>query len=354
MRRRPTVKTLLWIGNPFFQADMERYGWRVLFRLPRDGEYFTWNDCLELAGGAPDALLVADTSRPPFVLGVERFPCLTLFYAVDTHIHSWMPLYGQAFDACLISLRDHIPLFAGQRLPEDRLWWSPPYAPNTPDEFFTAPKDWDCLFVGSVDPARTPLRRHFLDRLSELIPALAVKFGDFTRLYPATRLTVNICEHGDLNFRVFESLGCGAALVTPAVAHGLADLFTPGRDLLTFDAPFWKEGRPLSDEQARTLGAQAAENAAPLIRSLLTDPTRCEALARAGWDEVNRRHRARHRAEALARHLESLPPNLPRQRHAEADAVRDRYLRLMYLLWGESLPDSPLRTAYLRAARGKV
>ena len=348
------MKTLLWLGNPFFRADMERYGWRVVFRQPRDGEYFTWNNCLELSGGPPDALVAADTSRPPFVLGVERFPCLTLFYAVDTHIHSWMPLYGQAFDACLISLRDHIPLFAGQRLPDDRLWWSPPYAPNIPDEFSTAPKNGDCLFVGSVDPERTPLRRHFLDHLSGLIPALSVEHGHFARFYPRARLVVNICEHGDLNFRVFESLGCGAALVTPAVGHGLTDLFTPGRHLLTFDASFWKEERPPTAEQARSLGAQAAVNAAPLIRSLLSDPNRCEALARAGWDEVNRRHRARHRAETLARRLERLSADLPRRRHAEADAIREQYLRLMYLLWGESLPDSPLRMAYLRAAQGNI
>ena len=64
------MKTLLWLGNPFFRADMERYGWRVVFRQPRDGEYFTWNNCLELSGGPPDALVAADTSRPPFVLGV--------------------------------------------------------------------------------------------------------------------------------------------------------------------------------------------------------------------------------------------------------------------------------------------
>ncbi len=354
MRSGPTVKTMLWLGNPFFHADMDRYGWRVVFRLPRDGEYFTWNDCLKLAGGPPDVLVAADTSRPPFVLGVERFPCLTLFYAVDTHIHSWMPLYGQAFDACLISLRDHIPFFAGQRLPDDRLWWFPPYAPNIPDEFPTAPKDWDCLFVGSVDTARTPLRRHFLEHLSGLVPTLAVERGYFANLYPRARLVVNICEHGDLNFRVFESLGCGAALVTPAVGHGLTDLFAPGYHLLTFDAPSWEEGRPLAAEQARSMGAQSAANAAPLVRALLADPNRCQALARAGWDEVNRRHRARHRAEALARCLERLPSDLPRQRYAEADAVREQYLRLIYLLWGESLPDSPLRMAYLRAARGEI
>lgn len=348
------MKTLLWIGNPFFRADMERHGWRVVFRQPRPGEYFTWSDCLELAQGAPDALLVADTSRPPFVLGVERFPCLTLFYAVDTHIHSWMPLYGQAFDACLISLRDHIPLFAGKRLADERLWWFPPYAPDTPDAFPREGREWECLFVGSVDPERTPLRRHFLEHLGRLVPVLAVERGHFARLYPRTRVVVNICEQGDLNFRVFESLGCGAALVTPAVNHGLTDLFTPGRHLLTFAQNFWPEDVPPTGPQARRLGEQAAENAASLLRPLLADPVRCESLARAGWNEVNRRHRAHHRAAALAKGLDKLPPDLPLRRRTESDALRERHLRLLYLLWGESLPDSHLREAYLRAAQGDL
>ncbi|MCH5277897.1 MAG: glycosyltransferase family 1 protein, partial [Desulfovibrionaceae bacterium] len=327
------MKTLLWIGNPFFHAGMERHGWRVIFRLPQGNEYFTWRDCLELAGGAPDAVLVADTSHPPFVLGVEKFPCLTLFYAVDTHIHSWMPLYGQAFDACLISLRDHIPLFAGQRLPQERLWWFPPYAPDSPEDFPAGPRKWDCLFVGTVDRARTPLRFHFLEHLAGLMPALTVKQGHFARLYPRARLVVNICEHGDLNFRVFESLGCGASLVTPAVGHGLTELFRPDHHFLTFEAAFWAQDRPLPDDEARRLGRLAAAEAAPRIQSLLDNPARCESMARAGWDEVKRRHRARHRAQALARALEKLPPDLPRQRCDQAGAVRHRYLRLMYLLW---------------------
>lgn len=348
------MKKLLWIGNPFFQADMERCGWRVIFRLPRAGEYFTWRECLELAGGAPDAVLVADTSQPPFVLGVEKFPCLTLFYAVDTHIHSWMPLYGQAFDACLVSLRDHIPLFAERRIPGERLWWFPPYAPDSPADFPAGPREWDCLFVGTVDRTRTPLRFHFLEHLAGLTPALTVKQGHFARLYPRARLVVNICEHGDLNFRVFESMGCGAALVTPAVGQGLTELFRPERHLLTFDSPFWEQGRPLTDDEARRLGAQAAACAAPRIQSLLDDPARCENMARAGWEEVNLRHRARHRAQALAQALDRLPADLPRQRLSQADAVRNQYLRLVYLLWGDSLPDSPLREGYLRAARGDI
>lgn len=348
------MKTLLWIGNPFFRADMERHGWRVVFHLPAGDELFTWADCERLAGGRPDVLVVADTSRPPFVLGVEHFPCHTVFYAVDTHIHSWMPLYGQAFDACLISLRDHISLFAGKRLPDERLWWSPPYAPDLPDEFPLGPRTWECLFVGNVDPVRTPLRRHFLARLAELVPTLTVEHGHFPRFYPHARLVVNVCEHGDLNFRVWESLGCGAALVTPAVGHGQTDLFLPGRHLLTFAMTFWQQGTPPPEDEARRLGEQAAENAAPLIQTLLDEPAHCEALARTGWDEVNRRHRARHRAAALAERLDTLTVDLPRQRRAEAAVLRGRYLKLPYLLWGESLPDSLLREAYLRAARGEM
>lgn len=348
------MKKLLWIGNPFFQADMEHHGWHVIFRLPRDGEYFTWRDCLELAGGTPDAVLVADTSRPPFVLGVEKFPCLTLFYAVDTHIHSWMPLYGQAFDACLISLRDHISLFTERRIPRERLWWFPPYAPDSPADFPIGTKEWDCLFVGTVDQARTPLRFHFLEQLAQLTPDLVVKWGHFAGLYPRARLVVNICEHGDLNFRVFESMGCGAALVTPAVGHGLTDLFSPERHLVTFDASFWEEEKPLTDKEARRLGTEAAAQAAPCIRELLENPARCDSLARAGWEEVNRRHRARHRAQALAEALEALPPGLPEQRRKQAELIRNQHLRLIYLLWSDTLPDSPLREAYLRGARGDV
>jgi hypothetical protein len=339
------MKRLLWIGNPFFCRGMETHGWSVIQHCPGLQETLDWEDCLRLAGGLPDALVIGDASRPPFVLGVERFPCFTVFYAVDTHIHSWMPWYAQAFDACLISLKDHIPFFANKRLPSGRLWWSPPFAPDSPDLFPETDRTGECLFVGTVDPERMPLRSLFLEKLAALVPGLEVRQGDFQRLYPTARVAVNFCEHGDLNFRVFESMGCGAALVTPSLGHGQAELFEEGRHLLTFPIPGGDDGEGVA--------AGAARGAAERINLLLGDEGFRASLARAGFAEVNAFHRARHRAERF-HELVSATGRDFRDRRGQAGGIRNAYLRFVYLLLSESMAATPLGEVYLKAARGEL
>lgn len=340
---------LLWIGN-FFHQNMAALGWNVIHHLPAEGETLAWQDCLRLADGAPDALVIGDMSLPPFVLGVEAFPCPTVFYAVDTHIHSWMPRYAQAFDACLVSLKDHLPRFLGQRLTPEQLFWSPPYAPDLnsalSDPAPERPRDVDCLFVGTVHPETTPLRVLFFEELSTLIPGLRMERGNFQLLYPNAKTVINFCEYGDLNFRVFEAMGCGAALVTPALGHGQTELFEPGRHLQTYAIP--------SGPDARRNAREAAASAAAQIRALLERPEERLRMARAGFDEINARHRASHRAQNLHEKLTALPPERIAQRRAEAGAIRERWLKLVYLLWADSLPDSPLQARYLRAARGEL
>ena len=101
-------RKLLWLGSPFFSGALSDCGWEVRVHNFEEIAVFAWEDLVRLAGWEPDVLVVADKSRPPFVLGMEAFPCLTLFYAVDTHIHSWYPWYAQGFDACLVTPRvDH-------------------------------------------------------------------------------------------------------------------------------------------------------------------------------------------------------------------------------------------------------
>jgi hypothetical protein len=338
------MKRLLWLGNPFFCRNMETHGWSVILHSPDVLETLVWEDCLRLAGGVPDLLVVGDTSCPPFVLGVERFPCFTVFYAVDTHIHSWMPRYAQAFDACLISLKDHVSLFANRRLPPERLWWSPPFAPDSPALFPETERTRGCLFVGNVNPERMPLRSLFLQKLASLVPDLDVRQGDFERLYPTAKVAINFCEHGDLNFRVFESMGSGAALVTPALGHGQAELFETGRHLLTFPIPSGEGGE---------VAAQAAQQAARQINSLLADEKRCMALARAGFAEVNASHRARHRAGRFHERVSATGMDF-RERRAAADDIRERHLRLIYLLFSENTAATPLGEVYLKAARGEL
>ncbi len=334
----------VWIGNPFFQSALADrasgdVSWRVRWINPPAKSLLGWNDIVAQAGFAPDVLIVGDKSQPPFVAGMERFPCLTVFYAVDTHIHSWFPLYGQAFDICLVSLKDHIPLFTGKRLPADRVWWSPPYAhpndaPRPPDPEKPL---WDVLFVGTADPAINPERLAFLEAVASLVPGLHVTRGAYADLYPQAKIVLNHTAADDLNFRVFEALGCGACLVTPTVRHGFGEIFRSGLDLFTFDQ--------------RDVPGLAA-----LLRALLDDPERRRAAAAHGHATVRAGHYMRHRAEAFAGRVEALLASgkageLVAGRRGDARQIHASWLRLLYLLHAEAAAGSAAGAAFLDAAR---
>lgn len=375
------MKTLLWLGNFFFypalkelltgasRRDVYSGGfwegpWQTVWHEPAAGHLLTWQDCVRIAGVEPDMVIVGDTSRPPFVLGVEKFPCLTVLYAVDTHIHSWLSWYGQAFDACLISLKDHMEFFRHKILPEDRLWWSPPY--SRPVNWTKFPqylglslaaeaRPLPCVFVGSMDATRMPLRHHFFSRLAELVPQVRVVRGAYEGYYTRARIVVNICEHGDMNFRIFESMGCGAALVTPVLGHGLGDIFQAGIHMQTFDvARFGSPDSPLPSHEAQAIAVHAAESAAAHILELLRDDAQRLNLARHGCAEVHRAHRAIHRAQVFMQRVAELPTTAVEQRHDKADIIRKTCLKLPYLHWSESLDSEDMRQMYIKAARGEV
>jgi len=124
-------RLMVWLGNPYFHEALRRFRWRVIYRPCPPGTVQSWPDILSLTKGqSPDAVVAADFSGPPFLLGMENFPCLTVFYSVDTHIHSWHPAYAQGFDLCLVSLPDRVQSFYTGRLRPERIAWSPPYAPD--------------------------------------------------------------------------------------------------------------------------------------------------------------------------------------------------------------------------------
>ncbi len=332
--------SVIWVGNPFFYPALADSGWRMHWINPEPGRVLNWKDVTGNAPFTPDLIVVADKSTPPVITGMEFFPCLTVLYAVDTHIHSWLPYYAMAFDACLVSLKDHIPTFTGMGLPAGRVWWSPPYshprdAPCPPDPG-TALRD--LVFVGTVDPAVDPGRHSFLEELRRHVPDLYATRGPYRALFSQARLVLNHAAAGDLNFRVFEALGCGACLVTPRVGHGLEELFRDGEDLFLYDP----------DDMP---------GLARLVRSLLDDPARRARAAAHGYAAVNAKHRMRHRAEAFARNVAALRGNARgapsvAARLKKAPAIR-KALRFMYLLHAETAPFPAAKEAYLRAASQK-
>lgn len=331
-----SLHKLFWIGSPFFSPALEAAGWQVQIWNFEDIAVYGWEDLVALAGWEPDVVVVADKSRPPFVLGIESFPCVTVFYCVDSHIHSYYPLYAQAFDVCLLSLKDHLPLFAGKELSPDALWWFPPFAPDCPapaqEDFI-----WDCLFVGNVDTSTFNARADFMQRLGQEVN-LHIARGDFYELFPKGRILLNHCAAGDMNFRVFEALGCGGCLLSPAVGHGQGELFTENVHLVTY---------PSNDVAA----------AAAQARRLLADQERQQALRTSGLACIDAGHRAQHRAAAFTHRIhewyagEGKVASLRRRK--EAPRLVQQWLRLPYMLFAEHLSQPLLQQAYVQAAQGK-
>lgn len=325
------MKLMAWVGGEFFMHHMEAEGFRVV-RLPltKPGA-FGWEEICAACGTAPDAVVYTDRSLPPPLLGLERYPCLTAFYCIDSHIHGWYPLYAGAFDLCAVSLKGDVARFAAELAP-GRVLWLPPFAE---DRYQPRPaeKDFDLLFVGSVDPETTPQRHDFLRRLGRVFPGLAVRRGDFAELLPRAHVALNIAERGDLNFRVFEALACGACLLTPRIGNGQDELFEDGVHFVSYEP---------DDEH----------DAADKTRSLLADGPRREAYSRAGFARVDAAHRPRHRAAALAALLrQGFDVDLPGQRLARPDRARSAALRLLFLHWADTCGDADLAARYLAEAR---
>ncbi len=330
------MKRIFWIGNPFFQSSLPQCGWEVHFHSFTGERVFGWEDIVHLSPFIPDVVVVADKSITPFILGMENFPCLTVFYAVDTHIHPWFRLYGQAFDACLVSLKDHVELFQNMRLPPAHILWSPPFAQNTDIPMPHIAPEWDGLFVGHITQT-TQGRLKFFTELKELVPTVHTVSGNYKDLFPKGRVLLNHCIDNDLNFRVFEALACGGCLLTPKVSHGLLSLFVDGEDFITYEA-------------------NNAKDAAYKLQILLKDKEMRLRLAQKGFETVDTKHRALHRAQAFTNFMHN---NFTKEgsafiarRQAQAKDIRELCLRALYLSLAGKPLNTSLRAAYLAAAKG--
>ncbi|MCB0358876.1 MAG: glycosyltransferase family 1 protein, partial [Bdellovibrionales bacterium] len=230
----------------------------------------------------PNRLVYLDDSGPVSVLGLESLPFPTVLYSVDSHHHAnWHRCLAAMFDLVLVAQKKFMGEVSAFGTPAS---WFPLWAPTLiePAEV----KSVDVCFRGNLDPNLHPKRAAFFERLSRLVD-IDVGTGDYRNVFCKSKIVVNQAVRDDLNFRVFETMMCGALLLTPDDSSGLQELFTSGIHLETYKS-------------------DSAEDAAGKIRYYLDHEAERAAIASAGRDEVLAKHTSEARARDFARILERI------------------------------------------------
>jgi hypothetical protein len=276
----------------------------------------------------PDLVVWNDMCRPPSVIGIESLPAVTVGFSIDQYCNPWHMAYAAAFDLMLVAQKDYLPLFEQEQL-GNRLEWFPLFCNPFRDTDQGLERDVPVSFVGTVEGSINKGRKRFLDDFRKRHP-LFVTQGDFVPIFNRSRIVLNQSAAGELNFRVFEAMACGAALLTEDVGNGLGDLFADGENVLLY---------PRGD------AAGAAERA----RRALADGS-AEAVAANGRREVAARHSSTVRAAHIVRRAEEMLARGTSWRKQQQSLVRRRMANAYNVLaTDDQLPLSrELRTFYRR------
>lgn len=268
-------------------------------------------DLLEARGFRPDVALWCDQCQPPQVLGLECLPCLTVGFSIDQYCNPWHVPLSAGFDILLAAQRDYLPMFESPRLPR-RVEWFPLFCDLDHDRDPGLERDIPVGFVGTLDPPLNPQRKPFLEAFRRGAP-LVLRQGDYRPVFARSRMVLNQCAVGELNFRIFQAMSCGAALLTEDCGNGLRELFIPGEDLFVY---------------ARGDAAGAARTA----RQALGSPDLAQ-VAKCGQDKARARHSSLARAKRIIALAEAaLRHGPPRWRRDNAALVREETARAYGML----------------------
>lgn len=276
---------ILHAGNPYFAKALTRMGHTVItagilessdLRVTHPANWDTIEKKLLSGGFKPELVIYADNGNFPYIIDPEYIPCLSIFYSIDTYCNPWHVPFGHGFDFCYVAQKDYLPLFVddGQRAA-----WMPLFA--EPDSQIPhLERDIPVSFVGTLEHKNNPERKPFLLAFNECLP-LRILSGDFRQIFAQSKIVLNQTAIGEINFRCFEAMACGAALLMEKCGNGLLELFTPGIDILPlFTRNNASEAASIASIYLKKpfALAQIAENGRALVMQKHTDYARAETI----------------------------------------------------------------------------
>lgn len=186
----------------------------------------------------PDLFLfIEGGSMKIFPKGLEKLPCLTAWYGIDTHMNYAKHLaISRVFDVSFIAQKEFV-----DRLKLDgimKVFWLPlGFEPSTNGRN-SKTKDFLISYVGSdnanMHPERHSLIRAIKNNFKQLSFGRATP-NEMSDIYARSLMVFNKSVNNDINMRYFEAMGEGAVLLTDkAINNGTEDLFVEGVHFLEY------------------------------------------------------------------------------------------------------------------------
>ncbi|MBF0589383.1 MAG: glycosyltransferase family 1 protein [Magnetococcales bacterium] len=264
----------------------------------------------ELAPWTPEAILLGDGSTFPLFPGLEFMPVPLVWFAMDAHIHArWHTHYAPVFDLIFVAQQDYLSYYQSDPS-RQRVRWLPLFANGAYDRCLQLPRQQDLAFVGTMDPQLNPQRVRFIEQIQAQLP-VHVTQGAYLEPYNRARLVLNQSVEGEVNFRIFEAMACGAAVLTERIGNGLDTLFQEGTDVVLYER-------------------NSPEDAARQAQRILAQPERCQEIARAGMAKVVRHHTSAERAGQILSALHEMTPQETIQRRGESLADIEAHMVQVY------------------------
>lgn len=239
-------------------------------------------------GFTPELMLfIEGGTMQLFPTGLERLPCLTAWYGIDTHMDYAKHLrIGRLFDATFIAQKEFVEKLHADGLRQ--VFWIPlAFAPELHPQHLLE-RGYEVAYIGSDNADMHPIRHALLAAIRRDIPNVfqgMASPGEMGRIYAQAKMVFNKSVNNDVNMRYFEAMGAGAVLLTDhAQDNGVEELFTVGEHYFEYH-----------DE----------DSLIALIGGLIQDPERCSRIGEAARRHVLENHTYIHRVNSLLERVDS-------------------------------------------------
>jgi hypothetical protein len=323
---------ILCIGGPYLTSALNRLGHRTFTvhpgahaDLPTPHPYAVrqLQHRLEAAGFMPDALFYCDDGNMPQLLDPQNVPWPAVRYSIDTYCNPWHIPYSWGFDATLVAQKDYVELFSQEGMTAQ---WFPLFCPQfSPTESDFAERDIPVSFVGTLGHKNNPDREPFLKAFRAQHP-LVMLSGNYRPIFERSRIALNQTAASEVNFRCFEAISCGAALLMETCGNGLEELFALEHEILP------------------TFARNNARAAAAIAARALSQPQWLAEVASAGSRAVRQRHTDTVRAVRLTQILAELCANhAHKERLEQSLEKRSTLIRAAYGMLASEITDPNLQ-----------